>query len=395
MINASYAIPEHVLPALRARLDPLVRRADKLGVPLAYEVGEPVDTALGTGAVRRAYPVTISGDAPRLAGWRLIAALSHIDGAVIIRAVPGQDDDIPHAYRTEPPACDHCRLARQRANTYVLAHEDGRITRVGSSCLADFLGHVDPHSLTAWLEVMLAARAACEQGEDEERGGGGEAWRWSLSAFLSVTARMIRQHGWLGRTKARESGDPSAMPTADRVLHVLTCRHGDGRCWHAPIDDDPRIPDDCALADAAKAWACSLGTSGKALTDYEWNVTQCAALGSIDARLAGIAASIVSSYQRTLAPALGANGASHHFGTLKKREVFTLTVDHVRSIEGNYGLTTLYRMHDGTGNVAVWFASGSGPGWEPGDVVTVKATVKRHETRNRVAETHLNRCIAV
>ena len=48
----------------------------------------------------------------------------------ILATVPGQVP-LPLKYRTAGPTCDHCGFNRNRKDTYVLRHDDGRYVQVG------------------------------------------------------------------------------------------------------------------------------------------------------------------------------------------------------------------------------------------------------------------------
>ena len=95
------------------------------------------------------------------------------------------------------------------------------------------------------------------------------------------------------------------------------------------------------------------------------------------------------------------NKDSAHFGTIGKREVFTLTLEFMRELESEWGVTYLQKFRDAAGNVAVWFGSSTLDKWddatqtlqtvEIGQVVTVKATVKDHNEREGVKQTILSR----
>ena len=83
-------------------------------------------------------PLTLTGEAPRLAGWRFVAALTHLDGENVARTLPGET--LPAVYRTRGPKCDHCKVNRRRDDTFVVGHADGRFVQVGSTCLAGLPG---------------------------------------------------------------------------------------------------------------------------------------------------------------------------------------------------------------------------------------------------------------
>ena len=81
---------------------------------------------------------------------------------------------------------------------------------------------------------------------------------------------------------------------------------------------------------------------------------------------------------------------SEYFGTIGKREVFTLTVVGRREIESDWGGTTLVMFRDAAGNKAKWFASEAGE-FQLDRTLTVKATVKAHDEYKGSRQTELSR----
>jgi len=79
---------------------------------------------------------------------------------------------------------------------------------------------------------------------------------------------------------------------------------------------------------------------------------------------------------------------SQHVGTVGERREFTLTVGKVFSFEGIYGTTYINICKDADGNVIVYKGSN---GYEEGETLTVKATVKAHDEREGVAQTLIAR----
>jgi hypothetical protein len=79
---------------------------------------------------------------------------------------------------------------------------------------------------------------------------------------------------------------------------------------------------------------------------------------------------------------------SQHVGTVGERRDFTLTVNKVFSFEGQFGFTFINICKDAAGNVIVYKGSN---GYDEGETLTVKATVKAHDERDGVAQTIIAR----
>lgn len=79
---------------------------------------------------------------------------------------------------------------------------------------------------------------------------------------------------------------------------------------------------------------------------------------------------------------------SKHIGTVGARIELTLTVDKVFTFDGFYGTTFINICKDADGNVVVYKGSN---GFEEGETIRVKATIKAHEERDGVAQTLIAR----
>lgn len=79
---------------------------------------------------------------------------------------------------------------------------------------------------------------------------------------------------------------------------------------------------------------------------------------------------------------------SRHVGAVGERRDFTLIVNKVFSFDGFHGTTFINICKDADGNVIVYKGSN---GFEEGETVRVKATVKAHGDRDGVAQTMIAR----
>ncbi len=417
--------------AVDAALTALVKRATRKGIDgvLAWECGKafastanvpnidgtkPCDSALlsvdgsfWTVPVAR-IPLTLTGETPRIQGWRFIATLQHLDGENVVRTLPGED--LPVEYRTRGPMCDHCCSLRRRNDTYVLRHEDGRTIQVGSSCLEDFLGSDDAAKLAARAETLALALAACE-GDDEGFGGG--VAEVLMPEYLAIVAWCVRTIGWTSRTVAR---DTDGCATADCAWHLLFSAkaRADAKC--EPTDDDK------ALALGAEGWAESLTDDAVngATSDYLHNLRAVCRTGRVEFRTAGIAASVITAYQRhlgaerarltrpaTLDAYVGTVGEKVTFGlpaevtkkgTPKKGAPTVLsaspvTLEFVTGYETAYGYTTVLRFRTAEGATLVWKSTSADLSRaDVGKRYTLAGNIKSHEEYKGSKQTIVTRC---
>jgi hypothetical protein len=140
-------------------------------------------------------------------------------------------------------------------------------------------------------------------------------------------------------------------------------------------------------------WAAlGLGSS-----DYDHNVRIVLARVGCDPKHFGILASIPATYHRAigreLTRAAEANAADGgHWGEIGKRATVKATLMRVGYSDGMYGRIAICTFRTAEGSDLVWFASGSAPGLaDVGTVYSVKATPKRHDSRNGRAQTVISR----
>lgn len=367
---------------VNAALVALAKRAARKGLtPIAHTWGKPTTTlemvphpvydppATIEASVTR-IPLTLDGDSPHHAGWTFRAAIEHLDGENIVRNTA--ESAIPSSYRNAPPNCDHCHQTRKRNETYILQHNDGRIIQVGSTCIDDFLGTNIADRIASQACYFADILGIGEAGEHGTASSNGDD---TLEAYLPRVAREIREHGWVSRTKARESG-----------LSLATADHA----W-ANRKDEPSEADH-ALASQAAAWAESLDSTD----DYLHNIGAIARHGIVNVRSNGLAASIIVAYQRSLADAKRQATAllSVHVGTIGERSTRELTLDFLTGYETQYGYTTVCRFKDDTGAILVWKASSTDLARsDVGNRYFVTGTVKDHTEYQGTKQTLLTRCV--
>ena len=153
-----------------------------------------------------------------------------------------------------------------------------------------------------------------------------------------------------------------------------------------------------AEAEAALAWVREITDAECEENNYLANINAVAKNGGVTYKTAGLAASIVAAYAKAhdrlnYAARQAARPASNWVGTIGKRENFTVTVEKIIPVEGNYGSTGIHKMTTEAGDDVTWFASGSTKWLEPGQTLTVTATVKSHTTFENRKQTVLSRVV--
>ncbi len=470
-----HRIPDANWPSFTAKFDKLAKRARKLGAgEIAYNVVRidhdqriretrrafgsvamdwddleprertiPADAPIPEGWTlighETFHVVTVSGDRPKLNGWRFIGTLQNLrddenKSLMILRNVPGET--IPATYRAVEQFCDHCKTRRYRIDTYVVQHDDGRTAQVGSDCLKDFTGHASPDAIARFAEYLMELDALMGNESEGGEGGSGEGALY-LPYVLALTAARVRVKGWMSRRKAREINETAdqyaARVEADYVsgLHTTTGRL---RTVEATADavslylDKKRGPremnrDGVEITEADEVEAAAslewiraqdraeLQRKADNGSDYLWNLYAACLRSDTSYRTLGIVCSLIAAYQREMGrqaerKARNEKWASSQFvGEIKRREVFELKLTaEPQHYANDFGGSYLHRLEDRNGNQLVWWASSllmtneetREPGqdaefWSVDQWLKVKATPVKHEERNGIKQTTVNR----
>lgn len=290
-----YDIPEENMQKFRDAVAKINKRAEKLiGDPQAINLVvysfEP--RICDDGRERRFYNVMIDCVIPKVAGdWVFVARLDHSnDTGNIVRKVPNTGIELPEAYRTAQPNCDHCKLRRLRRDTFVMHNrQTGEFIQLGATCLNDYFGH----------DVFRIAQMAELLGYAAELAGGYGRYEFGLidrrcivtEDYLAHAAVEVRQFGWVSASAAREND--SLISTRERTDNNYFQKVRE--YYVEPTDEDR------ALAAEALDWARSMRDKPN-LTDYEYNVLVVAESPVIEWRSLGLAASIVGVYFRKKNP---------------------------------------------------------------------------------------------
>lgn len=318
-------------------------------------------------------PISVSYD-----GWQFVATIQHLPNAGnIIRAI-SDEFEVPKHYREAHSDCEHCQVKRYRKDTYLVRSDDETFMQVGSSCIKDFLGGNSPDNIVQ-VANFIAELVSFMDGMSMGYGGGDI--NYPIHEFLAQTSAVIREHGWLAKSKAEEG----QIPTSFRVENNFSLDPPKHHVQSVIIDSDRE------RGIAAAEWAESISDEDCDKSDYLYNIRTIARSGLVGRRTMGYAASIMSGYDRYMGELTKPKNPSQHVGTLKKREIFSLILDRHTAFDTMYGTSHRYSFHDDNGNVITWKASAPAKMVE-GKRYGIKGTVKAHSEWKGVNQTEITRC---
>lgn len=392
-------IPVAKVRYLKERVEELNKRAKKLGLPpiTMTQTGErkKVKQGVEIGRGREAYhkeidvlceKIILRGESPRLNGWKVMAAITHMPSGNVVKNV-GYDGDMPKKWRTAAPNCDHCKSTRERNDTYIVA-KGKEIKQVGKTCLKDFTGHKSPEQMAAYASSIQDLFDEASDPDGFKLGGVQIAY--PVHQILALSVDTILKEGFVSRKMVQEG--KGEFPTSDGVLHRL-------------FDKDEKVRDITpAASKEAKAlvdWLEGDFAKKKTKSDFEHNLHTFVSAGSLDGKAVNKAVAFLAAaypaYLREkgrLAEKQAAPEAkpSQAVGSIGERYSFDLTLKDIRNISGAYGNTSLYKYEDKSGNRFAYFASK--PIHETSDIgktFQLAATVKDHKEFNGQIETQLTR----
>jgi hypothetical protein len=417
----TYRVPEVNYPHLQEQIAKLQKRATKLGCGAIemIEVGHEdwpgfwvTDDATGgdrivyrkpgtdlprpTGDYRRYFQIQVTGDRPKLNGWQFAATLDAIydeDGKFVgnmLRVLPGFE--LPEIYRTADASCDHCRVQRNRKNTFIVKHEDGTWKQIGRQCLKDFLGHASPEMYARYAEMLMSLDELGSSSEDEDWLGGGSSFvrRYRVQDLLQITAMFVRADGWKSKVFEAESTASSLtgwLMASDDQRKSIAARYLRHQSFVLAVSDS-----DKQTATETMEWLEGL-SEREGLNDYLHNLSLLGKAGAVEMKVFGFLASAIPAYLRTKNIETFRKQerlVSNYVGKPTERMETILTLKMKRYIEGDYGTRTMCKYHDETGNVVIWWASSS-IDMEDGTKLKAKFTVKEHSEYEGIKQTIVSR----
>lgn len=302
-IRTTFDIPEANWAKFSAKIEKLSRKSVKL-------IGQEIKPFVfgydfkkdANGGSYKVVQVMLTAEVPRVDGWTFVARLDHSQEAgTLIRMVPNAGVQLPERFRNCEPNCDHCKVRRQRRDTFVVCEDaTGTFQQVGSTCLVDFFGH-DVSKMAAFAELLSYATEAGRAFEEHDGGSYGMHDRRYIDfeEYLGFAARAVREHnGYVSVKAVREAEERGVHLTSTRAeatTNMFEVHRGVGT---RAITLEPTA-DDKAVAAAALEFIRAECEKPN-LNDYMHNVSVIAHSEMIESRHCGIAASIIACYLRSI-----------------------------------------------------------------------------------------------
>lgn len=270
--------------------------------------------------------------------------------------------------------CDHCKTKRNRSLVYVVRHNDGHESQVGSTCLSDFIGSDVSAGLASGLQIhSMLAREIAEASDPYWRNGTpGEVIEES-KLVLAIANRIIQDSGWTSSAAARNLGGTPTWHLVGSALELSRSKDGAGLESVAPLASD------FIAADDAITWAYASEEN-----DFMSSVRRSVERGACGGRDIAILAAAMASYRMHLARQIEVEEmksrarTSQFVGTPGQRMEMIVSVRRMKSFMSDFGGGMIVSMTSPDGDFLTWVTSNP-KGIEVGKTYEIKGTVKRHQ----------------
>jgi hypothetical protein len=316
--------------------------------------------------------VTVSGEAPRIAGWDFLARIELLGEENLVHRVPGTTKMLEDRFRSHDGFCDHCNSARRRNDVFVLANDEKQIA-VGRQCLREFLGIDDPKMIVARAQFFEELKNI---DEDDDMGNFGSYGFYGLNEVLVLAAANIRKYGYVSKARQIETGDATT-----------------GQMVSWGIAGIPAYKIEPTEVD--REWAeKTIGFFRRDTSfgnEYMDNIRVLTKQDIIKKEHVALISSAVITAQRELAPK-AVTKESNFVGEVKGRlkEVSLLLEKIIYLGSGSFGPSYLHLLKDADGNAFSWI-TGNKVEVAEGTNIKVDATVKEHKIYKGTKQTVLTR----
>jgi hypothetical protein len=373
----TFAIPAFRREAISARLEKLAKKARKNGNPdITVSFGNvfsrDVETEYGKMAIDYV-SVSVSGEAPRIAGWDFLARIELLGGEEnLVHRVPGTTKTLEERFRSHDGFCDHCNSARRRNDVFVLANDEKQIA-VGRQCLREFLGIDDPKMIVARAQFFEDIK---NMSDEDDLGNFGSYGFYGLREVLLLAAANIREHGYVSKARQLDTG----YTTTGQVV-----------AWG--LSGVPAYQIEATEVD--REWVeKTIGffrRDNSFGNEYMDNIRVLVKQDIIKKEHVALISSAVITAQRELAPKAETK-ESNFVGEVKGRlKDISLLLEKIIFLgSGSFGPSYLHLLKDANGNAFSWI-TGNKVEVAEGTNITVDATVKDHKIYKGTKQTVLTR----
>ena len=412
-----FAIPDWKVPSLYRKLEPFIKKAEKLGVPYTLEEIGKVDLTDDEVHLEHCIIIKLEFNI-KINGWKFIASIDHLSNGNVIRNISGED--LPEKFRTAKGYCEHCHTDRNRKSTYIVYSEKEGFKQVGKSCLFLYTG-INLNKIASAMDIWNFIHNYNDSDEElyEDCCYGYRSDTCDAREVLAIAWKLISVFGYVKKGSNSESTIQRYYETLD-YLDGSMKRYQEKRYReYKKFLEENNIKfftdEDYEMADKVREFVMEQ----KITSDYINNLNvifsnfkegdEKSSNGAIyhykhcymDKKYTAIVVSAVQMYNRAMGIKAERElqyskekAESKYVGEIGERISFKIKdVSVITSWETDYGTTFIYKIVDENGNIFTWKTS----------IViyiekvleqssTLTGTVKEHKEYRSIKQTDLQRC---
>lgn len=372
----TYSIPSYNFSSLFAMVVKFNNKASKNGlaplnlVKLGTEMVEKFnpDTKLGEFVEYTSFNLT--GVVPVINGWKIIAAVDHVDGMNIINKFPGIENELPVEFYSRKPYCEHCNTYKVKKHSILIQNiETSEYKHVGKTCLKDFFNYDVDYYVSYFSEITNLFNLI--DGEFSERSGSCEI-HFDIKEILMIAFCSIRQWGYI-KSSEEASTKSSIYYYFDKGAH----------CFKFIDEDNENV-------EKAIEWL-----SHQSSSDFINNLNNLVKIRYITGKYFGYVAGMAGCYLKSVSEKSTKVAINNEFvGTVGKRENFVVKLLNKMAIDSYYGVSYLHIFLDDKNHKMSWFSSRE-TDMEVDETYNIKGTVKSHKEYKGENQTQLNRVAVI
>lgn len=388
---AIYAIYEGNMETLKKKIFRIKNKCAKYNCDFSFSiVGEEFrnhKNPLGFIEKLKFYLVEAEGKA-EINGWKFIGVIDHSysESNIITKAV--YDVAIPERFYTANCDCEHCKIKRWRAKTYLIQNtETGEIKQIGKSCLKDYTNGLDAELTTAILDGLVTL----------EEGGvpttASYKFYYPVNIILQMSFEAVNKFGYRKTndyTRSTKTQIYEFFEVLERNNHSALFKKAQEEIENSNFDYCTE--ENQELAKKAVQW---IKSQNPTTSEYLRNLKTLCTEGAIDGKYLGILVSLAPTYLKAVEQQKKQEAEKKTFENsnykynIGERVTFSITdIKVLTSYETQFGITIIYRFLDSENNVFIWKTTKR----LNGEFTEITGTVKELSEYNGIKQTVLTRC---
>lgn len=354
-------LPELQLNILKEELVDIVKKNEYTNEPIKFQVP--------------AYTVKIDGDVPKIADYEFIAKIEHGDGGNIINMNPRATiSSLPPEFNNFRQKCDVCHSDRERLNTFAVRKTaTNELIIAGSSCLKRLM---PLDAVKAMLEYavqlesirdLLISTASLDYGYG--RSGESSKYYYTVSEWLFFCAIAFIKNGYryINKANAEAWNRQSTAGEAGYIMDGLDSRNESMKTECTELVKKYKT-EATELAKDTLEWARNDFDFDEAMDNnpgmmsYFNNLKVLCKRPFIEGKHTGYVASLIALYVRETGKYKKEvnnqlKAESNYVGEVGQKVTVEVKVIDIKSFDGPYGISNLYKFEDVNGNLITWFTS--------------------------------------